>query len=120
MGVDLAAVPTTGTGAALTVATEIGPDFSAWPFVQSSTYARGWAVPGTRISGGRTPPDRAFSPIGQAPHVAVVGTRRNQFFVEAQRCPHLSHMDVAGAVTSPAGDLACLTYSMMTREAGLP
>ena len=50
-GVDLTAIPTIGTGTALTVAAEIGPDFSAFPSVQHFCSWLGVA-PGTRISNG--------------------------------------------------------------------
>ena len=55
MGVDLTAIPTIGTGIALTIASEIGPDFSAFPSAQHFCSWLGVA-PGTRISGGKPLP----------------------------------------------------------------
>ena len=68
MGVDLTAIPTIGTGTALTVVAGIGPDFSAFFSVQHFCSWLGVA-PGTRISGGKALPGRApkaVNPIGQA------------------------------------------------------
>ena len=52
MGVDLTAIPTIGPGTALVIASEIGPDFSAFP---SAQHFCSWLAlaPGTRISGGK-------------------------------------------------------------------
>ena len=58
MGVDLTAIPTIGVNTALTIAVEIGPDFSAFPSAQHFSSWLGLA-PGTRISGGKTLPGRA-------------------------------------------------------------
>ena len=48
MGVDLTAIPTVGPGTALVIASEIGPDFSAFP---SAQHFCSWLAlaPGTRI-----------------------------------------------------------------------
>ena len=55
MGVDLTAIPTIGPGTALVIASEIGPDFSAFP---SAQHFCSWLAlaPGTRISGGKNLP----------------------------------------------------------------
>ena len=55
MGVDLTAIPTVGPGTALVIASEIGPDFSAFP---SAQHFCSWLAlaPGTRISGGKNLP----------------------------------------------------------------
>ena len=50
MGVDLTAIPTIGGTTALVIASEIGPDFSAFPSAQHFCSWLGVA-PGTRISG---------------------------------------------------------------------
>ena len=52
MGVDLTRIPTIGATTALTIAAEIGPDFSAFPSAQHFCSWLGLA-PGTRISGGK-------------------------------------------------------------------
>ena len=55
MGVDLTAIPTVGPGTALVIASEIGPDFSAFP---SAQHFCSWLAlaPGTRISWRQEPP----------------------------------------------------------------
>ena len=117
MGVDLTAIPTIGTGTALTVAAEIGPDFSAFPSVQHFCSWLGVA-PGTRISGGKALPGRApkgVNPVGQALRMAAVGARRSQSFVGARHRSRLARKDAAVAVNATARELACLIYLMVTR-----
>ena len=117
MGVDLTAIPTIGTGTALTVAAEIGPDFSAFPSVQHFCSWLGVA-PGTRISGGKALPGRApkvVNPVGQALRMAAVGARRSQSFVGARHRARLARKDAAVAVNATARELACLIYLMVTR-----
>ena len=67
MGVDLTAIPTIGPGTALVIASEIGPDFSAFP---SAQHFCSWLAlaPGTRISGGKNLPGK--SPKGGQPRRA--------------------------------------------------
>ena len=79
MGVDLTAIPTIGTGIALTIASEIGPDFSAFPSAQHFCSWLGVA-PGTRISGGKPLPGRAHKAVnrvGQALRMAAMTARRS-------------------------------------------
>ena len=75
MGVDLTAIPTIGPGTALVIASEIGPDFSAFP---SAQHFCSWLAlaPGTRISGGKNLPGKspkAVNPVGQALRMAAMG-----------------------------------------------
>ena len=117
MGVDLTAIPTIGTGTALTVAAEIGPDFSAFPSVQHFCSWLGVA-PGTRISGGKALPGRApkaVNPVGQALRMAAVAARRSQSFIGARHRARLARKDAAVAVNATARELACLIYLMVTR-----
>lgn len=117
MGVDLTAIPTIGTGTALTVAAEIAPDFSAFPSVQHFCSWLGVA-PGTRISGGKALPGRApkaVNPVGQAMRMAAVGARRSQSFVGARHRARLARKDAAVAVNATAYELACLFYLMVSR-----
>ena len=86
MGVELTAIPAIGTGIALTIASEIGPDFSAFP---SARHFCSWlgVAPGTRISGGKPLPGRvrkAVNPIGQALRMAARSARRSQTFIGAK------------------------------------
>ena len=74
MGVDLTAIPTVGPGTALVIASEIGPDFSAFP---SAQHFCSWLAlaPGTRISGGKNLPGKtpkAVNPVGQALRMAAM------------------------------------------------
>ena len=80
MGTDLTAIPTIGPGTALTIASEIGPDFSAFPSAQHFCSWLGVA-PGTRISGGKPLPGRThkvLNPVGQALRMAAMSARRSQ------------------------------------------
>lgn len=118
MGVDLTAIPTMGTGTALTVAAETGPDFSAFPSIQHFCSWLGVA-PGTRISGGKVLPGRApkaVNPVGQALRMAAVGARRSQSFVGVRHRARLARRDAAVAVNATAREFACPIYLMVTRR----
>ena len=117
MGVDLTAIPTIGTGTVLTIASEIGPDFSAFPSAQHFCSWLGVA-PGTRISGGKPLPGPAFkvvNRVGQALRMAAMGARRSQTFIGAKHRARLARKDKAVAITATARELACLIYLMVTR-----
>ena len=95
MGIDLTAIPTIGTGIALTIASEIGPDFSAFPSAQHFCSWLGVA-PGTRISGGKPLPGRtpkAVNPVGQALRMAALSARRSQTFIGARHRGRLARKD---------------------------
>ena len=117
MGVDLTAIPAVGTGTVLTITSEIGPDFSAFP---SARHVCSWlgAAPGTRISGGKPLPGRAFkvvNPVGQALRMAAMGARRSQTFICARHRARLARKDTAVAITATAREPVCLIYLMVTR-----
>ena len=115
MGVDLTAIPTIGTGIALTIASEIGPDFS-----ESAQHFCSWlgVAPGTRISGGKPLPGRAHKAVnrvGQALRMAAMTARRSQTFIGARHRARLARKDAPVAITATARELACLIYLMVTR-----
>ncbi len=117
MGVNLTAIPAVGIGTVLTIASEIGPDFSAFP---SAKHFCSWmgVAPGTRISGGKPLPGRApkvVNPVGQALRMAAVAARRSQTFIGAKHRARLARKDAAVAITATARELACLIYLMVTR-----
>ena len=117
MGTDLTAIPTIGPGTALTIASEIGPDFSAFPSAQHFCSWLGVA-PGTRISGGKPLPGRthkAVNPVGQALRMAAMSARRSQTFIGAKHRARLARKDTPVAITATARELACLIYLMVTR-----
>ena len=117
MGVDLTAIPAVGTGTVLTLASEIGPDFSAFPSAKHFCFWMGLA-PGTRIGGGKPLPGRApkvVNPVGQALRMAALGARRSQTFIGAKHRARLARKDRAIAITATACELACLIYLMVTR-----
>ena len=117
MGVDLTAIPTIGPATALTIASEIGPDFSAFPSVQHFCSWLGVA-PGTRISGGKPLPGRAHkavNPVGQALRMAAMSARRSQTFIGARHRARLARKDAPVAITATARELACLIFTMVTR-----
>ena len=110
MGIDLTAIPTIGPGTALTIASEIGPDFSAFPSAQHFCSWLGVA-PGTRISGGKPLPGRAhkaINPVGQALRMAAMSARRSQTFIGARHRARLARKDAPVAITATARELACL------------
>ena len=117
MGTDLTAIPTIGPGTALTIASEIGPDFSAFPSAQHFCSWLGVA-PGTRISGGKPLPGRAHkvvNPVGQALRMAAMSARRSQTFIGAKHRARLARKDTPVAITATARELACLIYLIVTR-----
>ena len=117
MGVDLTAIPTIGPGTALTIASEVGPDFSAFPSAQHFCSWLG-VPPGTRISGGKPLPGRAHkavNPVGQALRMAAMSARRSQSFIGARHRGRLARRDAPVAITATARELACLIYLMVTR-----
>ena len=114
MGVDLTAIPTVGPGTALVIASEIGPDFSAFP----SAHFCSWLAlaPGTRISGGKNLPGKspkAVNPVGQALRMAAMAARRSETFIGAKH-RRLARMDTPVAIKATARELACLVYLMVT------
>ena len=116
MGVDLTAIPTIGPGTALVIASEIGPDFSAFP---SAQHFCSWLAlaPGTRISGGKNLPGKspkAVNPVGQALHMAAMAARRSETFIGAKHRARLARMDTPVAIKATARELACLIYLMVT------
>ena len=116
MGVDLTAIPTIGPGTALVIASEIGPDFSAFP---SAQHFCSWLAlaPGTRISGGKNLPGtspKAVNPVGQALRMAAMAARRSQTFIGAKHRARLARMDTPVAIKATARDLVCLIYLMVT------
>ena len=116
MGVDLTAIPTVGPGTAPVIASEIGPDFSAFP---SAQHFCSWLAlaPGTRISGGKNLPGKspkAVNPVGQALRMAAMAARRSESFIGAKHRARLARMDTPVAIKATARDLACLVYLMVT------
>ena len=112
MGVDLTAIPTIGPGTALVIASEIGPDFSAFP---SAQHFCTWLslAPGTRISGGKNLPGespKAVNPVGQALRMAAMAARRSQTFIGAKHRARLARMDTPVGIKATARELACLVY----------
>ncbi len=117
MGVDLTAIPTVGPGTALVIASEIGPDFSAFPSAQHFCSWLGVA-PGTNISGGKNLPGKSrkvVNPVGQALRMAAMAARRSETFIGAKHRARLARMDTPIAIKATARDLACLVYIMVTQ-----
>ncbi len=116
MGVDLTAIPAIGTGTALVIASEIGPDFSAFPSAQHFCSWLGVA-PGTKISGGKNLPGKTpkvASPVGQALRMAAMAARRSETFIGAKHRGRLARMDTPVAIKATARELACLVSLMVT------
>ena len=117
MGVDLTAIPTIGVNTALVIASEIGPDFSAFPSVQHFCSWLGVA-PGTRISGGKPLPGRVHkvvNPVAQALRMAAMTARSSQTFIGAKHRARLARKDKPVAITATAREIAWLIYLMVTR-----
>lgn len=117
MGVDLTAIPAVGTGTVLTIASEIGPDFSAFPSAKQFCSWLGVA-PGDQdqrrqaIAG---PGTQGGQPGRQALRMAALEARRSQTFIGARHRARLARKDRAVAITATARELACLIYLMVTR-----
>ncbi|MXY34698.1 MAG: IS110 family transposase [Boseongicola sp. SB0664_bin_43] len=79
MNVDPTAIPTIGVYTALTIASEIGLDFSAVPSApQFCTWLK--QVPRTRISGRKTLPARkpkAVNKVAQSLYIAALTARKS-------------------------------------------
>ena len=121
MGVDLTAIPTIGPGTALVIASEIGPDFSAFP---SAQHFCSWLAlaPGTRISGGKNLPGKspkAVNPVGQALRMAAMAARRSETFIGAKHRARLARMDTPVAIKATARELACLDLPDGDRRPGI-
>ncbi|MDE0241240.1 MAG: IS110 family transposase, partial [bacterium] len=117
MGVDLTRIPTIGAATALTVAAEIGPDFSAFPSAQHFSSWLGLA-PGTRISGGKRLSGRGstvVNKLARSLRMAAVTARRSQTFIGARHRSRLARLEKAVAVNATARELACLIYLMVTQ-----
>ncbi len=116
IGVDLTAIPTVGPGTALVIASEIGPDFSAFPSAQHFCSWLGVA-PGTKISGGKNlpgKPPKVSNAVGQALRMAAMAARRSETFIGAKHRARLARMDTPVAIKATARELACLVYLMVT------
>ena len=117
MGVDLTRIPTIGATTALTIAAEIGPDFSAFPSAQHFCSWLGLA-PGTKISGGKKlsgRSSRVVNKVARSLRIAAVTARRSQTFIGAKHRSRLARLEKAVAVNATARELACLIYNMVTR-----
>ena len=104
MGVDLTAIPTIGVTTALTIAAEIGPDFSAFPSAQHFSSWLGLA-PGTRISGGKSLPGRSpkvVNKVAQSLRMAAMSARRSQTFIGARHRGRLARKGAPVAITATA------------------
>jgi len=117
LGVDLTAIPTIGVETALTIASELGPDLSAFP---TSAHFCSWlgVAPGTRISGdkrlrGRTP--RQVNRVGQALRMAATTARNNKTAIGVLHRNKLVRKDTARAVKATAHLLARIIYAMITK-----
>ena len=94
MGVDLTAIPTIGPGTALVIASEIGPDFSAFP---SAQHFCSWLALARNQDQRRQEPPRqvpkAVNPVGQALRMAAMAARRSETFIGAKHRARLARMD---------------------------
>ena len=98
------------------IASEIGPDFSAFPSAQHFCSWLGVA-PGTKISGGRNlpgKPPKVTNSVGQALRMAAMAARRSETFIGAMHRAKFARMDTPVAIKATARDLACLVYLMVT------
>ena len=117
MGVDLTAIPAIGPKTALLIASEIGPDLSAFPTMQHFCSWLGLA-PGTRISGDRKLRNKKRMPVnpaGQALKLAALAARRSETYIGAKHRARLARMDTPAAIKATAHELARLIYIMVTR-----
>lgn len=116
LGVDLCAIPATGIGTVLVLASEVGPDLLRFP---SEKHFCSWLslAPPTRISGGKSLPGstpKVLNRAGQALRQAATTARQSQSDIGASHRARLTRMDKAKAIKATAHQLARLIYAMLT------
>jgi transposase len=117
LGVDLTRIPCIGLEAALTIASEIGPDVSRFPTVKHFCSWLNLAPP-TRISGDRKLSSRAplrANPVGQMLRQAATTARKDKGVIGAGHRRRLIRLGKQAAIKATAHQLARLIYAMLSR-----
>ncbi len=115
-GVDLTAIPGVGVQTALTLLSEVGAEFSAFP---SSAQFCCWLAlaPNVRVSGGKRlsgrGPHRTHA-AGQALRMAAMSLRRSQTYEGERHRSRCLRLDTQRAIKATAHRLAKVIYSMVT------
>ena len=115
-GVDLTKVPGVGLETVLTLLSEVGSDFSAFPTVGQFGQWLGLA-PGTNISGAKRlsgAKSRGCQAAGQALRLAAVTLRRDSSLLGAAHRRRCMRMDPPRAIKASAYQLARIIYAMVT------
>ena len=106
--------PAIGTGTVLT-ASEVGPDFSAFP---PNTSAPGWGwrpQPGSAAAGHCQAGDQGDQTRRAGPSNGGHGGAKQLDLHRRQTSARLARKGTAVAITATARELACLIYLMVTR-----
>ena len=117
LGVDLMRVPCIGLEAALTIASEIGPDVSRFP---TARHFCSWLnlAPPTRISGDRKIGGKApkrTNPVGQALRQAASTARNDKSVIGATHRRRMARIGKQPAIKATAHQLARLIYALLSR-----
>ncbi len=115
-GVDLTAIPGVGVQTALSVLSEVGAEFSAFP---SSAHFCSWLAlaPNVRISGGKRLSGRGphrTHVVGQALRMAAMSLRFSQSYEGEKHRSRCLRLDTQRAIKASAHRLAKVIYSMVT------
>lgn len=117
-GVDLMGIPGIGFETVLTILSEVGSDFSAFPTARHFGQWLGLA-PGTNISGGKRlsgAKSRGCQATGQALRMAAMTLRRDSGLLGSAHRSRCVRMDPPRAVKATAYQLARIIYSMVTNR----
>lgn len=117
LGVDLMRIPCIGLEAALTIASEIGPDVSRFP---TARHFCSWLnlAPPTRISGDRKIGGKApkrTNPVGQLLRQAATTARKDKSVIGATHRRRLARIGKQAAIKATAHQLARLIYALLSR-----
>ena len=117
LGVDLMRIPCVGLEAALTIASEIGPDVSSFPTARHLCSWLNLALP-TRISGdrkiaGKVP--KRTNPVGQILRQAATTARNDKSVIGAMHRRRLARLGKQPAIKATAHQLARLIHALLSR-----
>ena len=117
-GVDLTAIPAVGVGTAMTLLSEVGSDFSAFP---SAAHFCSWLslAPNPHVSGGKRLNGRGrrrLQVAGQALRMAAMTLRHSKSYLGARHRARCRKQDSPLAIKASAHQLARIIYAMVTAK----
>jgi transposase len=117
LGIDLMRIPCIGLEAALTIASEIGPDVSRFP---TARHFCSWLnlAPPTRISGDRKiggTAQKRTNPVAQILRQAATTARNDKGVIGATHRRRMARIGKQAAIKATAHQLARLLYALLSR-----